>query len=161
MKKVVIQIHEIEEPMVFVIYEDIAPITSRNFLDLVNKGFYNGLTFHRIIPNFMIQGGCPNGNGTGGSGKNIKGEFRANGVMNPLGHYKGALSMARANDFNSASSQFFICNTDTHFLDGNYAVFGMMISGEKTLDRISGVQTTENDFPVYPVIIEKAWVEEE
>lgn len=115
MKKVIMKIQNISEPMVFHIFEDIAPISSQNFLELVNSGFYNGLTFHRIIRGFMIQGGDPNGNGTGGSEKNILGEFTANGIINPLGHYRGVLSMARANDFNSASSQFFICHADSHF----------------------------------------------
>lgn len=160
MKKVIMKIQNISEPMVFHIFEDIAPISSQNFLELVNSGFYNGLTFHRIIRGFMIQGGDPNGNGTGGSEKNILGEFTANGIINPLGHYRGVLSMARANDFNSASSQFFICHSDSHFLNGNYAAFGVLVSGYSTLDTIANVQTNERDFPINPVIIEYAKIEE-
>ena len=160
MKKVIMKIQNISEPMVFHIFEDIAPISSQNFLELVNSGFYNGLTFHRIIRGFMIQGGDPNGNGTGGSEKNILGEFTANGIINPLGHYRGVLSMARANDFNSASSQFFICHADSHFLNGNYAAFGVLVSGYSTLDTIANVQTNETDFPITPVIIEYAKIEE-
>lgn len=160
MKKVIMKIQNISEPMVFHIFEDIAPISSQNFLELVNSGFYNGLTFHRIIRGFMIQGGDPNGNGTGGSEKNILGEFTANGIINPLGHYRGVLSMARANDFNSASSQFFICHADSHFLNGNYAAFGVLVSGYSTLDTIANVQTNERDFPINPVIIEYAEIEE-
>lgn len=160
MKKVIMKIQNISEPMVFHIFEDIAPISSQNFLELVNSGFYNGLTFHRIIRGFMIQGGDPNGNGTGGSEKNILGEFTANGIINPLGHYRGVLSMARANDFNSASSQFFICHADSHFLNGNYAAFGVLVSGYSTLDTIANVQTNERDFPINPVIIEYAKMEE-
>lgn len=160
MKKVIMKIQNISEPMVFHIFEDIAPISSQNFLELVNSGFYNGLTFHRIIRGFMIQGGDPNGNGTGGSEKNILGEFTANGIINPLGHYRGVLSMARANDFNSASSQFFVCHADSHFLNGNYAAFGVLVSGYSTLDTIANVQTNERDFPINPVIIEYAKIEE-
>ena len=160
MKKVIMKIQNISEPMVFHIFEDIAPISSQNFLELVNSGFYNGLTFHRIIRGFMIQGGDPNGNGTGGSEKNILGEFTANGIINPLGHYRGVLSMARANDFNSASSQFFICHADSHFLNSNYAAFGVLVSGYSTLDTIANVQTNERDFPINPVIIEYAKIEE-
>ena len=160
MKKVIMKIQNISEPMVFHIFEDIAPISSQNFLELVNSGFYNGLTFHRIIRGFMIQGGDSNGNGTGGSEKNILGEFTANGIINPLGHYRGVLSMARANDFNSASSQFFICHADSHFLNGNYAAFGVLVSGYSTLDTIANVQTNERDFPINPVIIEYAKIEE-
>ena len=160
MKKVIMKIQNISEPMVFHIFEDIAPISSQNFLELVNSGFYNGLTFHRIIRGFMIQGGDPTGNGTGGSEKNILGEFTANGIINPLGHYRGVLSMARANDFNSASSQFFICHADSHFLNGNYAAFGVLVSGYSTLDAIANVQTNERDFPINPVIIEYAKMEE-
>ena len=160
MKKVIMKIQNISEPMVFHIFEDIAPISSQNILELVNSGFYNGLTFHRIIRGFMIQGGDPNGNGTGGSEKNILGEFTANGIINPLGHYRGVLSMARANDFNSASSQFFICHADSHFLNGNYAAFGVLVSGYSTLDTIANVQTNERDFPINPVMIEYAKIEE-
>ena len=118
------------------LYPDIAPLTVDNFLSLVDRGFYNGLTFHRIISGFMIQGGDPNGNGTGGSGVNLKGEFAANGVANPLSHTRGVLSMARAKDYNSASSQFFIMHRDGTHLDGQYAAFGRVTEGMDTVDAI-------------------------
>ena len=108
---------------------DAAPITVQNFMDLANAGFYDGLTFHRIISGFMMQGGDPNGNGTGGSENTIKGEFSANGVENPLSHTRGAISMARAQAPDSASSQFFICHADSTFLDGQYACFGYVTDG--------------------------------
>ena len=118
------------------IYKDVAPITSDNFINLVNSGFYNGLTFHRIIKGFMIQGGDPLGNGTGGSDQNIKGEFAANGVQNNLSHKRGVISMARSNHPDSASSQFFIMHEDGEFLDGNYAAFGEVTSGIEVVDAI-------------------------
>ena len=118
------------------IYKDVAPITSDNFINLVNSGFYNGLTFHRIIKGFMIQGGDPLGNGTGGSDQNIKGEFAANGVQNNLSHKRGVISMARSNNPDSASSQFFIMHEDGEFLDGNYAAFGEVTSGIEVVDAI-------------------------
>ena len=118
------------------LYPETAPITVANFLSLVDRGFYDGLTFHRIISGFMVQGGDPNGNGTGGSGKNIKGEFSANGVANPLRHTRGVLSMARANDYNSASSQFFIMHADASYLDGQYAAFGKVTSGMEVVDAL-------------------------
>ncbi len=120
-----------------------APITVDNFLTLANDGFYDGLTFHRIIENFMIQGGDPKANGTGGNtdknGKeiNIKGEFSANGVVNNISHKRGVISMARSNDYDSASSQFFICNADYPSLDGNYAAFGWVIAGMDVVDSIT------------------------
>ena len=113
-----------------------APITVDNFVNLVNEGFYDGLTFHRIISGFMVQGGDPSGNGTGGSGKNIKGEFHANGVENPLKHVRGTISMARARDMDSASSQFFIMHQDAPHLDGQYAAFGRVISGMEVVDAL-------------------------
>ena len=113
-----------------------APITVDNFVSLVNQGFYNGLTFHRIIEGFMIQGGDPYGNGTGGSGKNIKGEFTANGVNNTIAHTRGVISMARSGDPNSASSQFFIMHQDYPPLDGKYAAFGHVTSGIEVVDKI-------------------------
>lgn len=113
-----------------------APITVENFVDLASDGFYDGLTFHRIIKDFMMQGGDPKGNGTGGSDNTIKGEFSANGVDNKLSHTRGAVSMARANDFNSASSQFFIVHEDSLFLDGQYAVFGYVSEGMDIVDAI-------------------------
>lgn len=115
---------------------DTAPVTVTNFMKLVNEGFYNGLTFHRIISGFMIQGGDPLGNGTGGSDSRIKGEFKANGVENPLKHTRGVLSMARAQDPNSASSQFFIMHADAPHLDGSYAAFGHVLEGMDVVDAI-------------------------
>ncbi|MBE5793227.1 MAG: peptidylprolyl isomerase [Clostridiales bacterium] len=118
------------------LYGDIAPVTVANFMKLVEEGFYDGLTFHRIISGFMIQGGCPLGNGMGGSDENIKGEFSQNGVNNPLNHTRGVLSMARAMDPNSASSQFFIMHQDAPHLDGAYAAFGKVLSGMEVVDAI-------------------------
>lgn len=116
---------------------DTAPVTVQNFMDLANSGFYNGLTFHRIIDGFMIQGGDPNGNGTGGSGTNIVGEFASNGYENNIAHVKGVISMARSQDPNSASSQFFIMVADAPHLDGEYAAFGHVTSGQEIVDRIA------------------------
>lgn len=116
---------------------DTAPITVQNFMDLANAGFYDGLTFHRIMDGFMIQGGDPNGNGTGGSDKNIKGEFAANGVQNDISHKKGVISMARAQDPDSGSSQFFIVQEDSEFLDGQYAAFGHVTEGMEFVDTIA------------------------
>ena len=116
---------------------DTAPITVQNFMDLANSGFYDGLTFHRIIDGFMIQGGDPNGDGTGGSGTNIVGEFEANGYANSIAHTKGVISMARAQDPNSASSQFFIMVEDAPHLDGMYAAFGHVTEGQDIVDKIA------------------------
>lgn len=118
------------------IYKDVAPITADNFIDLVKSGFYDGLTFHRIIKGFMIQGGDPLGNGTGGSQEKIKGEFASNGVQNNLSHKRGVISMARSNHPDSASSQFFIMHEDAKYLDGNYAAFGEVTSGIEVVDSI-------------------------
>ena len=118
------------------LYADIAPITVSNFAKLVNDGFYDGLTFHRIIEGFMIQGGDPLGNGTGGSDENIKGEFAMNGVQNSISHVRGTISMARATSYNSASSQFFIMQEDTPSLDGLYAAFGKVTDGIEIVDKI-------------------------
>lgn len=131
-----------------------APITVENFVSLVNKGFYNGLTFHRVISGFMIQGGCPKGNGTGGPGYEIKGEFKENGVNNPIEHKRGVISMARAMDPDSAGSQFFIMHKDGDFLNGKYAAFGKVISGIEVVDKIAEVKTNYADKPLTPVIIE-------
>ena len=128
-----------------------APITCENFEKLVKDGFYNGLTFHRVIPGFMIQGGCPLGNGTGGPGWKIKGEFAANGVSNPIKHTRGVISMARAADPNSAGSQFFIMHKDAPHLDGQYAAFGKVVAGMDVVDRIAAVRTDWNDKPATPV----------
>lgn len=125
-----------------------APITTENFISLAKAGFYNGLIFHRVIKDFMIQGGDPTGTGMGGSDKNIKGEFAANGVANPISHVRGVISMARANDPNSASSQFFIVHKDSKFLDGNYAAFGKVTEGMDVVDRIAGVRTNLMDKPI-------------
>ena len=116
---------------------DTAPVTVQNFMDLANSGFYDGLTFHRIMDGFMIQGGDPQGNGTGGSDKNIKGEFAVNGVENDISHVKGVISMARAQDPDSASSQFFITVADSTFLDGQYAGFGHVTEGQDVADKIA------------------------
>ncbi|MBP3816588.1 MAG: peptidylprolyl isomerase [Firmicutes bacterium] len=116
---------------------DTAPITVANFIKLTNEGFYNGLTFHRIMDGFMVQGGDPQGNGFGGSDETIKGEFASNGVTNNISHKKGVISMARAQDPNSASSQFFITVADSEFLDGNYAAFGHVTEGQDILDKIA------------------------
>ena len=115
---------------------DIAPITVTNFIKLVNEGFYDGLTFHRVIDGFMIQGGDPDGNGTGGSKQTIKGEFSSNGVTNNLSHKRGVISMARSNEMDSASSQFFIMHEDNTNLDGNYAAFGKVTSGIEVVDKV-------------------------
>ena len=119
------------------LYPEIAPITVENFVSLIEKGFYNGLTFHRNIPGFVIQGGCPLGTGTGGPGYQIKGEFASNGVENNLKHTRGVLSMARAMDPNSAGSQFFIMHADAPHLDGDYAAFGLVIEGMDYVDAIA------------------------
>ena len=124
---------------------DVAPITVENFANLVNEGFYNGLTFHRIISGFMIQGGDPLGNGTGGSSKTIKGEFASNGVKNSISHVRGTISMARSSMPNSASSQFFIVHKDSTFLDGQYAAFGTVTSGMEVVDKICAETTVEDD----------------
>lgn len=137
-----------------------APITCENFLKLVNDGFYNGLTFHRVIPGFMVQGGCPKGNGTGGPGWHIKGEFSANGVANPIKHTRGVISMARAMDPNSAGSQFFIMHADAPHLDGQYAAFGHVVSGIEVVDEIADTATDWNDKPTIPVVMQSVAVVE-
>ena len=124
---------------------DTAPITVNNFVDLVKSKFYDGLTFHRIIEGFMIQGGDPLGNGTGGSSKTIKGEFSNNGVENNISHKRGVISMARSNNPDSASSQFFIVHKDSTFLDGNYAAFGHVTSGMEVVDKIAEGAKVEDD----------------
>ena len=127
------------------LYPDVAPITVANFVKLANEGFYDGLTFHRIIEGFMIQGGDPTGTGMGGSDENIKGEFKANGIENNLKHERGVISMARAQDKNSASSQFFIMHKDYPSLDGQYAAFGKMISGFEVLDGLAKTPVTDSN----------------
>lgn len=128
--------------------EKAAPITVANFKKLVAQGFYDGLIFHRVISGFMIQGGDPQGTGMGGSKETIKGEFRINGVNNPLSHARGVISMARTQFPNSASSQFFICHADCKFLDGQYASFGKVVEGMDTVDAIAAVATDYNDRPL-------------
>ena len=124
-----------------------APITVENFKKLVNEGFYNGLIFHRVISGFMIQGGCPQGTGTGGPGYNIKGEFKSNGVENNINHTRGVISMARSQMPNSAGSQFFIMHQDAQHLDGQYAAFGKVVEGIEVVDEIAAVKTDYNDRP--------------
>ena len=125
-----------------------APITVENFEKLVEEGFYNGLIFHRVISGFMIQGGCPDGTGTGGPGYQIKGEFLQNGVNNPLKHTRGVISMARAAHPDSAGSQFFIMHEDAPHLDGQYAAFGKVVEGIEVVDEIASVQTDYSDRPL-------------
>ncbi len=141
------------------LYPDIAPITCANFEKLVKEGFYDGLTFHRVISGFMIQGGCPLGTGTGGSGTNIKGEFAANGVKNDLKHTRGVLSMARSMMPNSASSQFFIMHADAPHLDGNYAAFGKVVEGMDVVDEIASTKVDYSDKPITPQIMKKVTIE--
>ncbi len=130
------------------LYPEHAPVTVQNFIDLVNKGFYDGLIFHRVIRGFMIQGGCPQGRGTGGPGYSIKGEFAANGVRNELRHTRGVVSMARSQDPDSAGSQFFIMHADAPHLDGQYAAFGRVVEGMDTVDEIALAATGHGDRPV-------------
>ena len=129
------------------LYPQIAPITVENFISLVKDGFYDGLTFHRVIPGFMIQGGCPDGTGMGGQGHTIKGEFLSHGVENTLRHTRGVLSMARANNPDSAGSQFFIMHADAPHLDGQYAAFGKVVEGMEAVDEIAAVPTDYSDRP--------------
>lgn len=148
--------------MVAELYKDKAPKTVENFKKLVKNKFYDGITFHRVIADFMIQGGDPTATGAGGSEETIKGEFKNNGVENDLSHKRGILSMARQSDdpeteesYNSASSQFFIVQKDSTYLDGNYAAFGLLLNGYSVLDKIANVSTDENDKPTSDQIIEK------
>lgn len=149
---------EMEDGGVFVmeLYPNYAPETVRNFTDLVDEGFYDGLTFHRIIPGFVAQGGDPDGNGTGGSGTNIPGEFKNNGFeQNTLSHERAVVSMARSRDMDSASSQFFICLDAATYLDGDYAAFGKVIYGMEEVDKMAEIATDYNDMPLYPVIMKE------
>ena len=130
------------------LYKDKAPITVENFVKLANEKFYDGLIFHRVIAGFMIQGGDPNGIGTGGPGYQIKGEFALNGVKNDISHLRGVISMARSMNFDSAGSQFFICHADSTFLDGQYAAFGKVTEGIDVVDSIAEVPTNFNDKPI-------------
>ena len=137
-----------------------APITVDNFVSLAKKGFYDGLIFHRVIAGFMIQGGDPTGTGMGGPGHTIKGEFASNGIHNPLKHVRGVISMARAQDPDSAGSQFFIMHADAPYLDGQYAAFGKMTDGFETLDAIAETDTDWNDRPKTEQAIESIVIEE-
>lgn len=152
MKKFVIEM-ENGAKMSGELYEDIAPKTVENFVSLVEKGFYDGLIFHRVIPGFMIQGGCPEGTGMGGPGYTIPGEFDANGFTNPLKHTRGVLSMARAMDPNSGGSQFFIMVADAPHLDGQYAAFGKIVEGMEEADRIVNVRRNPFDRPFEDQVI--------
>ena len=141
------------------LYPDIAPQSVRKFVHLVQQGFYDGLIFHRVISGFMIQGGDPDGNGTGGPGYHIYGEFRQNGFDNRLKHTRGVLSMARAMMPNSAGSQFFLMHADAPHLDGGYAAFGKVTEGIEVVDRIASVRTGRNDRPLEPQVMKKVTVE--
>ncbi len=143
------------------LYPEYAPITVKNFIELAQKGFYNGLIFHRVIKGFMIQGGCPYGTGTGGPGYQIKGEFAQNGVNNPLKHSRGVISMARSMMPDSAGSQFFIMHQDAPHLDGAYAAFGKVVEGMETVDAIASVKTDWNDRPYEEQVIESITVTED
>lgn len=138
-----------------------APNTVNDFLSLADKGFYNGLIFHRVIPGFMIQGGCPDGTGMGGPGYSIKGEFAANGVKNPIKHKRGVISMARAMNPNSAGSQFFIMHQDAPHLDGQYAAFGHVVEGMETVDAIAATPTNFSDRPLDPQRIKSITIVDE
>lgn len=141
------------------LYPQVAPNTVCNFISLANKGFYNGTNFHRIISGFMIQGGTPNGVGSGGPGYSVKGEFTDNGFQNDLKHTRGVLSMARTNAPDSAGSQFFIMHADADFLDGQYAAFGRVTEGMEVVDRVASVQTDGSDHPLEPQTVKSITVE--
>ena len=141
------------------LYPDVAPNTVNNFISLVKKGFYNGLIFHRCIPNFVIQGGCPDGTGMGGPGYTIKGEFTMNGFKNDLSHKRGVLSMARAQHPDSAGSQFFIMHADVPYLDRQYASFGCVTEGMEVVDRIATTKTGYGDKPKEPQVMESVTVD--
>ena len=140
------------------LYPDLAPKTVENFVSLASEGFYNGLIFHRVISGFMIQGGDPMGIGIGGSGRNIVGEFAVNGFDNPISHKRGVISMARSQNYNSASSQFFICHADATFLDGQYAAFGKVTEGMDIVDEIAAVPTDASDKPRFDMRMESVTV---
>lgn len=141
------------------LYPEHAPLTVKNFEKLVKLGFYDGLNFHRVIKGFMIQGGCPDGNGTGGPGYHILGEFKMNGVDNPINHVRGVVSMARSMSPNSAGSQFFIMHQDSQHLDGQYAAFGKVIEGMDVVDEIANAKTGKGDAPIEPQKIKKITIE--
>lgn len=150
---------EIGNEIVIELYPEVAENTVNNFISLVKKGFYNGLIFHRVIPNFMIQGGDPNGSGMGGPGYSIKGEFTSNGVDNKLNHSRGVLSMARSQHPDSAGSQFFIMHMDSPHLDGSYAAFGKVIKGIEEVDRIVSVKKDYRDKPLKNETMKQVTVE--
>lgn len=160
MKKVIIEM-ENGAIMRGELYPEVAPITVENFEKLANAQYYDGLTFHRVIPGFMIQGGCPRGDGTGGPGYSIKGEFTANGVKNDLKHERGVLSMARTMDPDSAGSQFFIMVEAAPHLDGQYAAFGKITDGLEAADKIVGVKTDWSDRPLEAQVMRSVRVVEE
>ena len=137
-----------------------APISCENFEKLVREGFYDGLIFHRVIRGFMIQGGCPQGTGTGGPGYTIKGQFSANGVDNPIRHVRGVISMARSADPDSAGSQFFIVHEDAPHLDGQYAAFGHVVEGMDVVDEIANTRTNFRDVPLKKQIMARVYIEE-
>lgn len=141
------------------LYPEIAPNTVNNFISLINHNFYDGLIFHRVIPGFMIQGGCPNGTGTGGPGYSIKGEFSMNGFKNDLKHTEGVLSMARAMHPNSAGSQFFIMHKTSPHLDGQYAAFGKVTEGMDVVNDIARIPTDFSDRPIMDVVIKSVTVD--
>lgn len=156
--KVILQLANQKE-IVLQLYPEVAPNSVNNFLSLVDAGFYDGLIFHRVIPHFMIQGGCPLKNGTGGPGYGIAGEFGSNGFKNDLKHKRGVLSMARAQNPNSAGSQFFIMVEASPHLDGQYAAFGKVIEGMEVVDAIADSQTDMRDRPAQDIVMKKVTVE--
>jgi len=141
------------------LYPEVAPNTVKNYISLIKKGFYDGLTFHRVIPGFMIQGGCPDGTGMGGPGHHIKGEFSSNNFDNNLTHTDGVLSMARSQSRDSAGSQFFIMHKNSPHLDGEYASFGKVIEGMSEVDRIANVKSNYQDMPDEPQVMVKVTVD--
>jgi peptidyl-prolyl cis-trans isomerase B (cyclophilin B) len=141
------------------LYPKVAPNTVRNFISLIEKGYYDGVIFHRVIPGFMIQGGCPEGSGMGGPGYSIKGEFTSNGFTNELKHDRGVLSMARTNMPNSAGSQFFLMVKNSPHLDNQYASFGKVVEGFEEIDRIVNVKRNRNDKPDVPQVMKKVTVD--
>ena len=147
------------DQIVLQLYPAAAPNTVANFVELAQSGYYDGLTFHRVISGFMVQGGDPDGNGTGGPGYSIKGEFANNGHENNISHTRGVISMARANDPDSAGSQFFIMHADASYLDGQYAAFGEVLSGIEVVDEIAAVSTDSNDKPLEDVVIKSITVD--
>lgn len=159
MTKAIITMND-SSTMTLELYPSIAPITVENFTKLAKSGFYDGLVFHRVIRNFMIQGGDPEGTGMGGPGHHIKGEFIANGVNNTIKHTRGVISMARSNDYDSAGSQFFIIHKDSVHLDGQYAAFGKVIEGIETVDAIAQQKTDYSDRPVVEQKIKTIVIEE-